>query len=92
MVNPSGGHSEPRPDDTSVAILRPKKSYVFDFFRVAETNKSALYRPNRLIVDESSADDNSGKDLRGLSVAQISLISVNSRNAQPRHNGGAPAV
>ena len=63
MADPSGAPPQPGPDDISTAILRPKKSRVFFFYAASLSRLTCthVYRPNRLIVDEATADDNSGK-------------------------------
>lgn len=62
MADPSGAPPQPGPNDTSTAILRPKKSYVYPIFPY-HFRSDVLCSPNRLIVDEASSDDNSGRHL-----------------------------
>ena len=85
MADPSGAPPQPGPNDVSTAILRPKKSYVnhLNFLCVARFHICS--RPNRLIVDEASADDNSG--LHRQNSMSILTLTRHSRNVEPRHNG-----
>jgi hypothetical protein len=57
MADPSGPVSAT--DDTATAILRPKRSLVA--YAAFAHLYSHLLSPNRLIVDEATSDDNSGR-------------------------------
>ncbi|EJD07519.1 AAA ATPase [Fomitiporia mediterranea MF3/22] len=56
MADPSGAPPQPGPDDTSTAILRPKKS------------------PNRLLVDDTTNDDNSVCTLHPNTMEKLQLF------------------
>ena len=51
----------------------------------------AFYRPNRLIVDEATSDDNSGEDLIRGNVLHI-MLRVISCDSEPRHDGDLAIV
>lgn len=64
MADPSGAPPQPGPNDTATAILRTKKSYgTLRLSHPRNTSDTASRSPHRLIVDEATSDDNSGRFL-----------------------------
>lgn len=90
MADPSGAPPQPGPNDISTAILRPKKSYVYPLLPYPYRS-DVVCRPNRLIVDEASSDDNSGKYLL-VSTVVILIERNHSRDSEPRDDGDPLAI
>lgn len=89
MADPSGAPPQPGPNDISTAILRPKKSYVYPLLPYP-SRSDVLCRPHRLIVDEASSDDNSGKHI--LVSAMILIEHIPSRDPKPGNHGNPLAI